>query len=75
LRFVGDFAVPFNNTAERAVRMLKVKQKVSGCFCTLDGAEHFCVLCSCLDTLRKQRHNMLAVLPYAFAGTPISSVT
>ena len=75
LRFVGDFAVPFtNNTAERAVRMPKVKQKISGCFRTLDGAEHFCVIRSCLDTLRKQGHNMLAVLQHAFAGTPIPSV-
>lgn len=75
LRFIGDFAVPFtNNTAERAVRMPKVKQKISGCFRTLDGAENFCVIRSCLDTLRKQGHNMLAVLQQAFAGTPIQSV-
>lgn len=75
LRFVADFAVPFtNNTAERAVRMPKVKQKISGCFRTLDGAEHFCVIRSCLDTLRKQGHNMLAVLQHAFAGNPIQSV-
>jgi transposase len=75
LRFVGDFAVPFtNNTAERAVRMPKVKQKISGCFRTLDGAEHFCVIRSCLDTLRKQGHNMLAVSQHAFAGNPIQSV-
>lgn len=74
LRFIGDFDVPFtNNTAERAVRMPKVKQKVSGCFRTLDGAEHFCVIRSCLDTLRKQGHNMLAVLQRAFAGDPIQS--
>ena len=75
LRFIGDFDVPFtNNTAERAVRMPKVKQKISGCFRTLDGAEHFCVIRSCLDTLRKQGHNMLAVLQRAFAGDPIPSV-
>ncbi|PIL40522.1 IS66 family transposase, partial [Massilia psychrophila] len=74
LRFIGNFTVPFtNNTAERAVRMPKVKQKVSGCFRTLDGAEYFCVIRSCLDTLRKQGHNMLAVLQQAFAGTPIQS--
>lgn len=74
LRFIGDFDVPFtNNTAERAVRMPKVKQKISGCFRTLDGAEHFCVIRSCLDTLRKQGHNMLAVLQRAFAGDPIQS--
>ena len=72
---VGDFALPStNNTAERAVRMPKVKQKISGCFRTLDGAEHFCVIRSCLDTLRKQGHNMLAVLQRAFARTPIPSV-
>ncbi|PIL41165.1 IS66 family transposase [Massilia psychrophila] len=74
LRFVGNFVVRFtNNAAERVVRMPKVKQKVSGCFRTLDGAEYFCVIRSCLDTLRKQGHNMLAVLQQAFAGTPIQS--
>lgn len=72
LRFVGDCSMPFtNNTAERTVRMPKVKQKISGCFRTLDGAEHFCVIRSCLDTLRKQGHNMLAVLQQAFTGAPI----
>ena len=75
LRFIGNLDVPFtNNVAERAVRMPKVKQKISGCFRTLDGAEHFCVIRSCLDTLRKQGHNMLAVLQRAFAGDPIPSV-
>ena len=50
LLFISDHAVPFtNNVAERAVRMPKVKQKISGCFR------------SCLDTLRKQGHGMLEV--------------
>jgi hypothetical protein len=40
-------------------------------FRTLDGAENFCVIRSCLDTLDKQGYNMLAVLKHAFAGTPI----
>lgn len=72
LRFISDPAVPFtNNVGERAVRMPKVKQKISGCFRTLAGAEHFCVIRSCLDTLRKQGHGMLAVLQRAFAGNPI----
>jgi transposase len=72
LRFVSDLSVPFtNNEAERAVRMPKVKQKISGCFRSLDGAEHFCVIRSCLDTLRKQGHGMLEVLQRAFAGDPI----
>ncbi|WP_267876782.1 IS66 family transposase [Massilia aquatica] len=72
LRFIGDPAVPFtNNVGERAMRMPKVKQKISGCFRTLAGAEHFCVISSCLDTLRKQGHSMLAVLQRAFAGISI----
>lgn len=72
LRFISDPAVPFtNNVGERAVRMPKVKQKISGCFRTLAGAQYFCVIRSCLDTLRKQGHGMLIVLQRAFAGNPI----
>jgi transposase len=74
LRFIGDFRVSFtNNEAERAVRMPKVKQKISGCFRTLEGAEHFCVIRSVLDTLRKQGHSMFTVLQRAFLGNPILS--
>ena len=72
LLFISDLAVPFtNNTGERAVRMPKVKQKISGCFRTVAGAEHFCVIRSCLDTLRKQGHGMLEVLQRAFASNPV----
>ncbi|WP_416053871.1 IS66 family transposase [Duganella violaceipulchra] len=39
MRFISNPAVPFtNNVGERAVRMPKVKQKISGCFRTLAGA-------------------------------------
>lgn len=72
LLFIADHAVPFtNNIGERAVRMPKVKQKISGCFRTVLGAENFCVIRSCLDTLRKQGHGMLDVLRRAFHGDPI----
>jgi transposase len=72
LLFIRDLSVPFiNNLGERAVRMPKVKQKISGCFRTLDGAKHFTVIRSCLDTLRKQGYGMLEVLQRAFAGNPI----
>lgn len=72
LLFVHDPTVPFtNNLGERAVRMPKVKQKISGCFRTLEGADNFCVIRSCLDTLRKQGYGMLEVLQRAFAGNPI----
>lgn len=60
LRFIANSIVPFtNNLAERAVRMPKVKQKISGCFRSFDGADHFTVIRSCLDTLKKQGYGML----------------
>ena len=71
LRFVTDLRVPFtNHLAERAIRMPKVKQKVSGCFRPFEGAQTFCVIRSSLDTLHKQGHNMFEVLRQTFSGSP-----
>jgi transposase len=73
LRFVTDLRVPFtNNLGERAIRMPKVKQKISGCFRTLKGAQDFCTIRSYLDTMHKQGHNMFAVLRATFMGQPLS---
>lgn len=75
LRFIADPTVPFsNNAAEQAVRMPKVKQKISGCFRTVEGANNFCRIRSCLATLHKQGHSMLEVLRRAFLGDPIMPV-
>lgn len=72
LRFIVDPTVPFTeNVAERAVRMPKVRQKISSCFRTRAGDQHFCIIRSCLDTLRKQGHGMLDVLRRAFNADPI----
>ncbi len=69
LRFVTDLRVPFtNNLGERAIRMPKVKQKISGCFRTLNGAQNFCTIRSYLDTMHKQGHNLFEVLRLTFMG-------
>jgi transposase len=69
LHFTKDLNIPFtNNWAERAVRMPKVKLKISGCFRTLKGAQDFCNIRSYLDTMQKQGHNIFEVLRATFNG-------
>jgi transposase len=63
LLFISDFAVPFtNNQAERDLRMMKVKMKISGAFRTLTGAKTFVTLRTVLATAHKQGKNLLATL-------------
>jgi transposase len=71
LRCLDDLRVPFdNNQAERDLRMVRLQQKISGCWRTLAGAEAFLALRSYISTARKQGHNPLVALRLLFVGRP-----
>jgi transposase len=71
LRFATNFAVGFsNNTAEQAIRMIKVKTKVSGGFRTLAGAQTFLALRGYISTVRKNGVPVFDALRDALHGNP-----
>ncbi len=71
LRFAHDFQVPFdNNLVERDLRMIKLQQKISGCWRTTAGAERFLTIRSYLSTARKHGKRPLEVLTELTAGRP-----
>jgi transposase len=57
-----------NNRAERDLRMSKVKQKVSGCFRTVQFAQAYCRISSYLQTMANRGYNPLVAIQLALSG-------
>jgi transposase len=71
LRFAHDPRVPAdNNGSERDIRMIKLRQKVSGCLRTLTGAQQFCAIRSYLSTAAKHGRHFFATLVMLAEGRP-----
>ena len=71
LRFAHDPRVPAdNNGSERDIRMIKLRQKVSGCLRTLTGAQQLCAIRSYLSTTAKHGRHFFTTLVMLAEGNP-----
>lgn len=71
LAFLHDSRVPFtNNQSEQDLRMMKVQQKISGCFRTLSGARTFARIRRDISTVRKHAEPILPAIANAGSGYP-----
>jgi transposase len=69
LAFAFNEEVPFtNNLAERDLRTAKIKMKVSNCFRSFEGAQHYARIASFISTARKNKHNIFEEIYNSFCG-------
>ena len=75
LRFATDWTIPFtNNEAERCVRFSKVKEKVSGCYRTKQGAENFMNIMSYIGSAKKHGMSAYTAILEAVKGRSLQTV-
>jgi transposase len=68
---MSDFRIPFdNNLAERDIRMMKLKNKISGTFRSLHGAKCFARIRGYISTIRKNGGNVISEIKNALLGKP-----
>ena len=69
--FIHNFAVPFdNNLAERDIRMIKTKTKVSGCFRSWEGAVNYLKIMSYVGSAKKHGRSAYEAIRQAILGNP-----
>ena len=67
LRFMIDNNTPFdNNLGERDLRMVKVREKISGTFRNIDTAQDYCKIRSYISTIKKQKKDVFSSLTESF---------
>ena len=67
--FIHNFIVPFdNNQAERDLRMIKTKTKVSGCWRSMDGAQNYLKIMSYVGTVKKHGYSAYEAIRQAISG-------
>jgi transposase len=74
LLFIRDYKAPFsNNLAERDLRMLKTKQKVSGLFRSWDGINNYLSIRSFISTIKKRKMNLFSAIAKVISGVSVLS--
>lgn len=71
--FLYDFSVPFdNNLAERDLRHIKIKQKISGHFNSMEGMKIYANIKSIIGTLKKQGRNFYTAIFNIYENIPVN---